>query len=639
MVNLNNKIKYQQIINGYATSLYPGDGKKKTRIELQEDVDYKTKIAAKTCFVNSIFHLDTLFSKITGRDRKWVKIDVEGFVSIKNYFINFIQKIVHFIKTRRWPTFPPTREQKTILVNVNSLCKRTALTKSQVLSASPEELSKLLANPASITWNYSKLSNQLFPHILFINMKTRPDREESFKKHLAAIGADLNYEVVDAVIGQDLPADEIEKMSKSSFAVRTSKDDRKGRLGCFKSHLKALKHAQANNWPQVLITEDDVRFIPNYFTSSYAEQAKQELPSDWGMLFLGHYDADPAKAKDFSDHLVQPGLPYDCHAYVVNASMYDSLITALENELNKGEGLMRALDVVIAEDLVQTRRIYACKDNIAIQNSGMSSILSKFILGNYTKELRTFHRTLTPRSANAPFTADGLPIMKPLLAGTLYQMMYHTAEIFDKHKIQYVIEGGTMLGAERHKGLIPHDDDIDLLLMPGEENKLLKLDVLKDLMRTGLTVSSHWLGAKIYPKKDHPLGYSLNKDGYRYKTPSIDLFFSEKTQKEGESAIVYKNLRARNLWPKMYIKESEMYNSNGSLNKVDFGPLKVRSIANQKSYCTRAYGANYMHEGYLQYDHLKEWSLTKKPIVLTDFAPPSFTYWEGLPPIPTKKSI
>ena len=45
-------------------------------------------------------------------------------------------------------------------------------------------------------------------------------------------------------------------------------------------------------------------------------------------------------------------------------------------------------------------------------------------------------------------------------------------EIFDefvrickKHKLEYFMTGGTMLGAIRHEGFIPWDDDIDLGMM------------------------------------------------------------------------------------------------------------------------------------------------------------------------------
>jgi len=72
-----------------------------------------------------------------------------------------------------------------------------------------------------------------------------------------------------------------------------------------------------------------------------------------------------------------------------------------------------------------------------------------------------------------------------------------------KYELRYYISGGTLLGAVRHRGFIPWDDDIDVHMPRQDFNKLLSLqDELPDCLKI------YFLGNPVgYP---HPFGKLVN---------------------------------------------------------------------------------------------------------------------------------
>lgn len=102
-----------------------------------------------------------------------------------------------------------------------------------------------------------------------------------------------------------------------------------------------------------------------------------------------------------------------------------------------------------------------------------------------------------PESFFAAEIRDGFQVtslMKHAWAAEM-ELISFVDKICQQHNLRYYAEGGTLLGAIRHKGFIPWDDDVDIMMFRDDYNKFIK--IIKE----------------FYDNKYEMTGFGRGKDG------------------------------------------------------------------------------------------------------------------------------
>ena len=151
------------------------------------------------------------------------------------------------------------------------------------------------------------------------------------------------------------------------------------KVGCFRSHIKAIQYAKTKNLSSVLIVEDDIVICDNIM-----ELAQVALPrgdgtgtadaahKEWDILYLGgiltRYDGIDAAQKWVK------GTIWCNHAYLVKQHMYQPILDFVESYPNRIELERKNIDFMYTEYIQPKYNCWLANEQYIIQKEGYSEI-------------------------------------------------------------------------------------------------------------------------------------------------------------------------------------------------------------------------------------------------------------------------
>lgn len=199
-----------------------------------------------------------------------------------------------------------------------------------------------------------------------------------------------------------------------------------------------------------------------------------------------------------------------------------------------------------------------------------------------------------------PNTDALFPRTDPKTIGKIYQMLKVIDTLFTAHDIPYWIDGGTTLGYARHGGIIPWDDDADLVYYIEDDAKINALG--EEFAKYGYFLRKERIFRLFTsPHERHPCidlsGYGLQSDGTLRFDDSIP----------------------RSAYWNFYWLPEEVY----PLVRIKFGPLTLNAPNALSRYLFEGYGRDCLTKGTYQTPHGGTKCISEK-VDIVDFSPAAY---------------
>ena len=146
------------------------------------------------------------------------------------------------------------------------------------------------------------------------------------------------------------------------------------------------------------------------------------------------------------------------------------------------------------------------------------------------------------------YNPDGSALRRNQLE--LLELLDEVAKICEENNIQWWLSSGTLLGAARHEGFIPWDDDIDIVMLRKDFkrfDRLMRKNELKDYVYHSMStdIDYVYLFSKFRRRRGEVDEGHRRSNYYKFKGQFIDIFAIERTSyfAARASSIIYNNLQ------------------------------------------------------------------------------------------------
>ena len=167
--------------------------------------------------------------------------------------------------------------------------------------------------------------------------------------------------------------------------------------------------------------------------------------------------------------------------------------------------------------------------------------------------------------------------------------------MLERYKVEYVMCGGTLLGAVRQNGMIPHDYDLDGEVLSSLANRKRFFEMVKYVNANTVAcgfraVLQLPVVVKFVPQMELSLLQKFGLNNPDIPNPTFDMFIQEPRRGGGTHIL-------GNQWPTWYYKPGELY----PLRKLDFSGFQWSAPNKPEKILRRYYGADWRVPRYYEW--------------------------------------